>query len=207
MPAATAGETRVKIGSIGKRRDHKRISFQAVPWKSTFGDVQYRAIKFLNHFESLNLKAQVMISGQPIPKNPSDLPDFQYDPLPSPSSIWLLYLSPATEDQIAREVDGVLSIDCTLTPIDLNDKPPYDALSYRWGSLFAPDSPMSAKYAVIDTLPIIVNERTVQSTSVSMIFSTIFSTIFVDAEWYRTKASPKAVFGLMPFVSTPIESQ
>jgi hypothetical protein len=49
---------------------------------------------------------------------------YKYDPLPTPSCIRLLEISPLNSDNIIR---------CTLKTFELHDAPSYRALSYTWG--------------------------------------------------------------------------
>lgn len=53
------------------------------------------------------------------------LGNYKYAPLPSPNCIRLLQVVPSTDDTV---------IQCSLTPFELANAPPFQALSYTWGS-------------------------------------------------------------------------
>lgn len=91
----------------------------------------------------------------------SDLQDgtFEYDALPTPTSIRLLSLAKRRKDT-ADALGAQHLIEVVLRTVDLSDVPIYKALSYTWGHPYsAPTDPSSDTYD--DPLPIVMNGRLV----------------------------------------------
>lgn len=63
------------------------------------------------------------------------LSNYRYDPLPSASCIRLLELVPSANRSVVQ---------CSLKPFELQDAPPFQALSYTWGNPLTPISKSSA---------------------------------------------------------------
>ena len=91
----------------------------------------------------------------------SDLQDsaFEYDALPTPTSIRLLSLAKRRKDTGDAFGDQPL-MEVVLRTVDLSDAPIYKALSYTWGHPYGvPTDPVSNAYD--DSLPIVMNGRSV----------------------------------------------
>ena len=71
---------------------------------------------------------------------------FEYEPLPTKTSIRLVYIVVQTEEDKALPplIFGAPQIQLVLETVDLQDNPEYEALSYTWGSPF-PDGDEKAK--------------------------------------------------------------
>ncbi|EKG17708.1 Heterokaryon incompatibility [Macrophomina phaseolina MS6] len=76
-------------------------------------------------------------------------PEFSYEPLPGPTSIRLLKISPPTGDHL---------IHCTLSTVDISTIPTYEALSYTWA--IDSDLPSVLRIPTGETRTIIVDNST-----------------------------------------------
>ncbi|TQV93021.1 hypothetical protein V2A60_003666 [Cordyceps javanica] len=90
-----------------------------------------------------------------------DFSTFQYDPLPTPTSIRLL----TVRNPLAKAsptVCGVTLLSCKLSTVDLKDKPDFNCLSYTWGNPNPLDESVDGSedpYAPHNLWPIAVNGR------------------------------------------------
>lgn len=91
------------------------------------------------------MRFRAIISHAPVTQNLHFLlGNYRYTPLPSPTSIRLLQLTPSSDRRIVR---------CSLNTFELQHAPPFRALSYTWGNplmrlrstIGAETSPRSAK--------------------------------------------------------------
>ncbi|KAM0426108.1 hypothetical protein ACHAPT_008739 [Fusarium lateritium] len=83
---------------------------------------------------------------------------YEYDPLPTPSSIRLLSL--ATQRNNGPAVCGTPLIECALRTVDLAASPDFKALSYTWGNPFrTPADPAVGEYSSRQLWPLAVNGR------------------------------------------------
>lgn len=84
---------------------------------------------------------------------------YQYEPLPSSTSIRLLELTPSTDNK---------TIYCSLKAFELRDAPAFDALSYTWGFPLTPFSKSfpatsSKGWEKLPKLPVITSKSSVDS--------------------------------------------
>ncbi|KAE8415301.1 heterokaryon incompatibility protein-domain-containing protein [Aspergillus pseudocaelatus] len=79
---------------------------------------------------------------------------FEYDPLPTPTSIRVVSLLHGESD---ITVFGVPLIPLSIQVVDLNDNPRFQALSYTWGSPFPPDHERSKDYGPKNKFPVAIN--------------------------------------------------
>ncbi|KAH7118530.1 heterokaryon incompatibility protein-domain-containing protein [Dactylonectria estremocensis] len=80
-------------------------------------------------------------------------------PLPSPRSIRLLWLTKRPEQLVTYSICGVPLIECQLAPVDLDNGPGYNALSYTWGNPKPPTLGSVDEYSTSHRWPIAVNGR------------------------------------------------
>ncbi|KAE8378665.1 heterokaryon incompatibility protein-domain-containing protein [Aspergillus bertholletiae] len=79
---------------------------------------------------------------------------FEYEPLPTPTSIRVVTLLHGDSD---ITVFGVPLIPLSIETVDLNDNPRFQALSYTWGSPFPPDVERSKGYGPKNKFPVAIN--------------------------------------------------
>ncbi|GAB1196594.1 hypothetical protein APSETT444_005866 [Aspergillus pseudonomiae] len=79
---------------------------------------------------------------------------FEYEPLPTPTSIRVVTLLHGESD---ITVFGVPLIPLSIQVVDLKDNPRFQALSYTWGSPFPPDIQRSKDYSPKNKFPVAIN--------------------------------------------------
>lgn len=85
---------------------------------------------------------------------------YQYEPLPTSTSIRLLSRRAHAPGDSSPSLFGVPLLQLSLDTVDLADDPTYGALSYTWGSPFPGDSDAAKEYNDPNSKwPILVNDR------------------------------------------------
>ncbi|KAB8263633.1 heterokaryon incompatibility protein-domain-containing protein [Aspergillus pseudonomiae] len=79
---------------------------------------------------------------------------FEYEPLPTPTSIRVVTLLHGESD---ITVFGVPLTPLSIQVVDLKDNPRFQALSYTWGSPFPPDLQRSKDYSPKNKFPVAIN--------------------------------------------------
>ncbi|KAG4279179.1 hypothetical protein FPRO04_13679 [Fusarium proliferatum] len=84
---------------------------------------------------------------------------FEYDTLPLPTCICLLWPIKRFQDVEQRSINGVPLMEFLLETSEHDRRPPYQALSYTWGNLKEAQTESSDKYSIQHKHAIAVNGR------------------------------------------------